>query len=90
MYRTDDLGRLPTDGSVEYVNQIDSQVKLRAFRIELGEIDIYVSKHPLVRDNVTFIRRDKFEEPTSVTYFVSETKLWFEDLQQSEGAKKIE
>ena len=40
-YRTSDLGRFRADGSVEYINRIDSQTKIRGFRIELGEIDIY-------------------------------------------------
>ncbi|KAK3167903.1 putative NRPS-like protein biosynthetic cluster [Lepraria neglecta] len=90
IYRTGDLGRLRADGSVEYTNRIDSQVKIRGFRIELGEIDICISQHPFVRENVTLVRRDKDEEPTLVTYFVPETKRWFQYLQQDEGAKVIE
>ena len=90
MYRTGDLGRLRADGNVEYTGRIDSQVKIRGFRIELGEIDVCMSQHPFVRENVTLVRRDKDEELTLVTYFVPETKRWFQYLQQHEAAKVIE
>ena len=70
MYRTGDLGRYMPDGSVECTGRADDQVKIRGFRIELGEIDTHLSQHPLVRENVTLVRRDKNEEQTLVSYFV--------------------
>ncbi|KAJ3092157.1 large subunit of alpha-aminoadipate reductase [Quaeritorhiza haematococci] len=71
MYRTGDLGRYRPDGSVECTGRADDQVKIRGFRIELGEIDTHLSQHPSVRENVTLVRRDKYEEKTLVTYFVA-------------------
>lgn len=56
--------------TVECAGRVDDQVKIRGFRIELGEIDTYLSQHPLVRENVTLVRRDKDEEPTLVSYIV--------------------
>lgn len=70
MYRTGDLGRYLPDGNVECCGRADDQVKIRGFRIELGEIDTHLSQHPLVRENVTLVRRDKNEEPTLVSYIV--------------------
>ncbi|KAJ3415308.1 large subunit of alpha-aminoadipate reductase [Chytridiales sp. JEL 0842] len=70
MYRTGDLGRYMPDGAVECTGRADDQVKIRGFRIELGEIDTHLSQHARVRENVTLVRRDKFEEPTLVCYFV--------------------
>lgn len=70
MYRSGDLGRYLPDGIVECTGRADDQVKIRGFRIELGEIDTYLSQHPLVRENVTLVRRDKDEEKTLVSYFV--------------------
>lgn len=87
MYRTGDLGRIRPDGSVECTGRVDSQVKIRGFRIELGEIDTTLSQHPFIRENVTIVRRDKNEEQTLVTYFVPETKRWFEHLEQQEDKK---
>lgn len=70
MYRTGDLGRYTPDGNVECSGRADDQVKIRGFRIELGEIDTHLSQHPLVRENVTLVRRDKDEEPVLISYVV--------------------
>lgn len=70
MYRTGDLGRYGPDGVVECTGRADDQIKIRGFRIELGEIDTHLSRHPLVRENVTLVRRDKDEEKVLVSYFV--------------------
>ncbi|EPS94424.1 hypothetical protein FOMPIDRAFT_1038849 [Fomitopsis schrenkii] len=70
MYRSGDLGRYLPSGIVECTGRADDQVKIRGFRIELGEIDLYLSQHPLIRENVTLVRRDKDEEKVLVSYFV--------------------
>ncbi|KAJ6590657.1 alpha-aminoadipate reductase Lys1p [Mycena vulgaris] len=70
MYRSGDLGRYTPEGMVECTGRADDQVKIRGFRIELGEIDTHLSQHPLVRENVTLVRRDKDEEKLLVSYFV--------------------
>lgn len=70
MYRSGDLGRYRPDGNVECTGRADDQVKIRGFRIELGEIDTHLSQHPMIRENVTLVRRDKNEEQTLVAYFV--------------------
>ena len=76
MYRSGDLGRYTPTGDVECSGRADDQVKIRGFRIELGEIDTHLSRHPLVRENVTLVRRDKFEEPTLVSYIVPQMEKW--------------
>ncbi|KAI5121805.1 hypothetical protein M0805_009797 [Coniferiporia weirii] len=70
MYRSGDLGRYLPDGIVECTGRADDQVKIRGFRIELGEIDTHLSQHPLIRENITLVRRDKNEEKVLVSYFV--------------------
>ncbi|KDE08553.1 L-aminoadipate-semialdehyde dehydrogenase [Microbotryum lychnidis-dioicae p1A1 Lamole] len=70
MYRSGDLGRYNPDGTVECTGRADDQIKIRGFRIELGEIDTHLSRHPAVRENVTLVRRDKYEEKVLVAYFV--------------------
>lgn len=76
LYRSGDLGRYRPDGNVECTGRADDQVKIRGFRIELGEIDSHLSQHPLVRENVTLVKRDKDEEQTLVSYIVPELGRW--------------
>lgn len=65
---------------MECVGRADDQVKIRGFRIELGEIDTYLSQHPLVRENITLVRRDKDEEPTLVSYIVPQQSAELSEL----------
>ncbi|KAF2731994.1 nonribosomal peptide synthase-like protein [Polyplosphaeria fusca] len=47
MYKTGDLARLNSDGTVCYIGRKDTQIKLNGQRIELGEIEYHVkSKFP--------------------------------------------
>ncbi|GAA2401667.1 non-ribosomal peptide synthetase [Actinomadura vinacea] len=46
IYRTGDLGRVNTDGEIEYLGRIDTQVKIRGYRIELAEIESVLSEVP--------------------------------------------
>lgn len=70
MYRTGDLGRYMTDGNTECCGRADDQVKIRGFRIELGEIDTNISQFPIVRENITLVRKNHSGEPTLVTFLV--------------------
>lgn len=87
MYRTGDLGRYLPDGTVECTGRADDQIKIRGFRIELGEIDTHLSRHPLVRENVTLVRRDKNEEKILVSYFVP---MGGDDLDAMISASEVE
>ncbi|MHA7319431.1 non-ribosomal peptide synthetase, partial [Burkholderia pseudomallei] len=50
LYKTGDLARWRTDGSLEYLGRNDFQVKIRGFRIELGEIEAQLAKVAGVRE----------------------------------------
>lgn len=88
MYRSGDLGKYLPDGTVAVVGRADDQVKIRGFRIELGEIDTHLSRHELIRANVTLVRRDKDEEPNLVSYFVPEFSKWMEWMKQTNPNKE--
>ncbi|MDP0964834.1 AMP-binding protein, partial [Klebsiella pneumoniae] len=70
MYRTGDLGRWLTDGSIEYLGRIDHQVKIRGHRIELGEIESHVLSYSnSIRGVVAEVTGDK----SLVVYYVSDS-----------------
>ena len=52
LYRSGDLARYRSDGTIEYLGRIDHQVKVRGHRIELGEIEAALCEHPVVREAI--------------------------------------
>jgi amino acid adenylation domain-containing protein/non-ribosomal peptide synthase protein (TIGR01720 family) len=56
MYRSGDLVRWRSDGTLEYLSRLDQQVKVRGFRIELGEIEAVLCEHPQVRQAAVVAR----------------------------------
>ncbi|WP_326718424.1 amino acid adenylation domain-containing protein [Streptomyces sp. NBC_00243] len=58
LYRTGDLVRYLPDGTVEYLNRVDDQVKVHGHRIELGEIEAILNRHPEVAQAVAVVRED--------------------------------
>jgi amino acid adenylation domain-containing protein len=70
LYRSGDLCRRLPDGSIEYLQRLDFQVKLRGFRIELGEIEAALQSHPQVREAVV-VAHGENEQRQLVGYFVA-------------------
>ena len=54
-YRTGDVVRHRTDGSLEFVGRTDDQVKIRGFRIEPGEVEAALRGAPGVREGVVAV-----------------------------------
>lgn len=52
LYKTGDLARWRTDGSIEFLGRKDRQVKLRGYRIELGEIENCLLNHKNILETV--------------------------------------
>jgi len=59
MYRTGDMGRFMTDGEIECLGRIDSQIKIRGYRIEAGEIEHQLISQYNVKEAVVIARPDK-------------------------------
>ncbi len=55
LYKTGDRATYNTDGTIQYLGRIDSQIKLRGFRIEPGEIEATLCEHKQVEQSVVVL-----------------------------------
>jgi amino acid adenylation domain-containing protein len=69
MYRTGDIGRWTSEGTLEYFGRKDSQVKVRGFRIELGEVERRLSQCPAVK-SAALIMKDATNASQMCAYVV--------------------
>lgn len=80
MYRTGDIGRWLTNGELEHLGRIDSQVKVRGFRIELGEVENALIKFEKVKKCVVAAKLKNTEEKYLVAYYVADEEIVVFDI----------
>jgi amino acid adenylation domain-containing protein len=71
LYKTGDLARSRTDGTLEYLGRADDQVKIRGYRIELGEIEATLAAQPKVQSCAVLAREDEPGNKQLVGYLTS-------------------
>lgn len=54
LYRTGDFGRYMSDGNIEFLGRLDSQVKVQGYRIELEEISTLLNKHEAIEHSAVY------------------------------------
>lgn len=52
MYKSGDLARILSDGSVEFLGRIDDQIKIRGFRVEPGEVESVIATMNSIKETV--------------------------------------
>ncbi len=86
-YRTGDLARWRSDGLIEHLGRIDTQVKVRGYRIELGEIEAGLVKQSHIADAVAIVREDKPGEQRLVAYVVAKAGMTVDPSAAREALK---
>ncbi len=71
LYRSGDLARFRSDGTIAIIGRADNQIKLRGYRIELGEIESALSRHADVNECVVTLREDVPGDKRLVAYLTS-------------------
>jgi len=84
LYRTGDLVRWLPDGSanIEFIDRIDTQVKLRGFRVELGEIESRLLEIEGIKDVVVLAKEESSKEKYLCAYIVSDHKKSVSELRE--------
>ena len=70
MYKTGDLVRYRSDGSIEFLGRADHQVKIKGFRVELGEIESAMIRTEGVAQAVVIVRENESREKQLIAYVV--------------------
>ncbi|MDD2965393.1 MAG: amino acid adenylation domain-containing protein [Bacteroidales bacterium] len=70
LYKTGDLARRKTDGSIHFLGRNDHQIKLRGFRIEPGEIEQALATHQGVEQALVMLRHDNGSAGRLVAYLL--------------------
>ncbi|WP_122314588.1 non-ribosomal peptide synthetase [Pseudomonas cichorii] len=78
MYRSGDLVRWNSDGTLDYLGRNDDQVKIRGMRIELGEIESVLASQPGVKDAVVLVRDQQL-----LAWFTESATVDPEELRQA-------
>ncbi|MFN7141503.1 MAG: non-ribosomal peptide synthetase, partial [Limisphaerales bacterium] len=82
LYRTGDLGRFLSDGSLEFLGRVDNQVKIRGFRIELEEVESVLASQPGVLHAVVNPHAVSPSDKCLVAYIVPSGAVDIKDLRQ--------
>jgi amino acid adenylation domain-containing protein len=70
LYKTGDVVRYRSDGTLEFLGRVDRQIKIRGYRIELNEIEAALSQHPAVREAAIIAREEMAGNRQLIAYVV--------------------
>jgi tyrocidine synthetase-3 len=73
-YKTGDLARWLSDGSIEFLGRIDHQVKIRGYRVELSEVRDRLMTHPGVKEALVVVRGDETGDKYLCAYIAAPDK----------------
>ncbi len=91
LYKTGDLAKYRTDGTIEYKGRKDDQVKIRGYRIELAEIENILIAQPEVKEAIVGVhsRGKTFQDKYLIAYVVFENGVTKNMLQHKKILRKV-
>lgn len=85
IYRSGDLGKVLSDGSIEYLGRKDFQVKISGNRVETGEIEAALLSHPLIKEAAVTAKKNAGGDSYLCAFFVSDGDLSTDALREYLG-----
>ncbi len=70
LYKTGDVAKRLSDGSIQYLGRKDAQVKLKGYRIELGEIESVLETIAHIQEAVVVAKNDQL-----IGYLISKEEI---------------
>jgi hypothetical protein len=87
-YKTGDWVRWGLDGTLEFLERRDLQVKLRGYRVELGEIEAVMLRHPSVSSCAVVVDR-AFAGERLLGYYVARSGKAIEPSELREHSRRM-
>lgn len=75
-YKTGDLVKWNTDGTISFISRKDNQVKINGHRIELGEIENCICRFPNVEKSIVLVD----DKQKLIAYFSAKNSIELSDL----------
>ncbi len=72
LYKTGDLARFLSDGTIEHLGRLDQQIKMRGHRIEPGEIESLLCEHKEVAAAAVVLWGARIEEHQLAAYVMAD------------------
>jgi len=82
LYKTGDLVRYHSDGSLDFIGRNDGQVKIRGFRVEIGEIEAILRQHENILEAAVIAYEETPGEKRLIAYIVPEPEISLNRLDQ--------
>ena len=82
LYRTGDRACWRSDGSIEFLGRLDSQVKIRGVRIELDDVELALRRHPGLANAAVVCKDDPGGAKYLAAYAEAEESLTAGELRE--------
>lgn len=79
MYKTGDIGKWNSDGTITLIGRKDNQIKISGYRVELREIDSVIMNYPNIDKSITIVANIE-DKKRLISYFVSPEQILNTDL----------